>query len=239
MAKKYFYTIAFWVIMLNQTPALAAYESAQPNEFQSLEVIYNQVLDFLKQKTDQKLYDPQIHVKKLSQRIRLPQCKTDLEIIDRNPTKYAGRVTVGVKCNSPAWQTYISATIDGKLPVVITTQGILKLAVIKAEDVKLILVSYKKAGSDSLISTETAIGMRAKKAIGPNEILSIRDLQPPYWVFKKQMVTIVSKIGGIEVRTKGIALQDGVENEQVEVKNASSQKTLKGIVIAPNTVYVP
>ncbi|MDG6773381.1 flagellar basal body P-ring formation chaperone FlgA [Thiomicrorhabdus sp. ZW0627] len=196
-------------------------------------------MDYIKQKTDQKLYDPQIHLKKLSQRIKLPKCGKPIEISDRNPTKYTGRITIGVKCNAPSWQIYVSATIEGKLPVVITTQGILKQAVIKPEDVKRILVPYKKASSNSLISTETAIGMRAKKAIGPNEILSIRDLQPPYLVFKKQTVTIVSKIGGIEVKTKGTALQDGVERQQIEVENNSSKKTVKGIVIAPNTVYVP
>lgn len=212
---------------------------SQSIENQPLEVIHSQAMEFLKQKIDQKIHKPQIHLKKLSPRIRLPLCQTPLQVHDRTPNKIAGRITLGVKCTSPAWQIFLSATIDGEVPAVISTQGILKQAVIKAEDVEQIYVNYKKVGDDSLISTEKAIGMRAKKAIGPNEILTIRDLQPPYWVFKQHPVNLISKIGTVEVKTKGIALNDAVEGEQVQVENSTTGKTVRGIVIAPNTVLVP
>lgn len=204
-----------------------------------MDSLHLQAMEFLKQKVDQKLIDPQIQLKKLNPRIQLPRCTGDIEISDRTPTKIAGRATLGIKCHNPAWQTFISAHIDGKLPVVISTQGILKQAVIKSGDVKLEAVHYKKVPTDALISVEKAIGMRAKKAISPNKVLTLRTLQPPYWVLKKQNVSILTKIGSIEVRTKGIALENGVEHQQVDIKNISSQKTVTGIVIAPNTVMVP
>ncbi|MDG6777591.1 flagellar basal body P-ring formation chaperone FlgA [Thiomicrorhabdus sp. zzn3] len=219
---------------------LPALSTTSPSpEHQPLEAIHSQALEFLKQKVDQKLHNPKIHLKKLSSRIRLPRCETPLQIHDRTPNKIAGRVTLGIKCKNPAWQTFLSATIEGELAAVISTQGILKQAVIKPEDVKQVYVNYKKVGDDSLISAEKAIGMRAKKAIGPNEILTIRDLQPPYWVFKKHPVNLISKIGTVEVKTKGVALSDAVEGEQVQVENSATGKTVRGIVIAPNTVLVP
>jgi flagella basal body P-ring formation protein FlgA len=217
----------------------ATADPSQEQAFQSHDTIHELVRELLKQKVDQKLHEPEIQLKKINPRVQLPACETPLEVHDRNPQRITGRVTVGVKCLMPAWQIFVSATLEGKLPVVLTTQGILKEAVIKESDVKLSYLPYKQVPSDSLIQTETAIGMRTKKAIGPNEPLNVRDLQPPYWVFSKQSVTLITKIGDIEVKTRGTVLEDGVEGQQVTVENASSKKTVKGIVIAPNTVLVP
>ena len=72
-----------------------------------------------------------------------------------------------------------------------------------------------------------------------NRVLKVRDLQPPYLVFKNKNVTLVSKIGDIEVKTKGKSLKNGVKGQQVPVENLSSKKILNGIVIAPNKILIP
>jgi len=232
------------VLLLASSPTLMAAESdtkltANTPNYQSLDDLHLQAMEFLKQKVDQKLIEPKIQLKKLNPRIQLPACSEPLEFIDRTPTKLAGRTTIGIKCQQPNWQTFVSAYIDGKLSAVVTVQGILKEAVIKADDVILENIHFKSVPSDALVSIETAIGMRAKKSISANSVLTLRTLQAPYWVFKKQPVRIITKIGQIEISARGIALEDGVENQQVDIENVSSQKTVRGIVIAPNTVMVP
>ena len=213
--------------------------ATESSKHQSLEALHLETMKYLKQKVDQKLIDPQIQLKKLNPRILLPACQVPLQFIDRTPTKLAGRTTIGIKCQQPSWQTFASAYIEGKLSVVISTQGILKQAVIKKEDVQLANIHFKSVPNDALISVENTIGMRAKKAISANSVLTLRNLQPPYLVFRKQPVRIITKIGQIEISARGIALEDGIENQQVDIKNISSQKTIRGIVIAPNTVMVP
>lgn len=224
--------------LLFSTSALAE-ATADNGAHQSLDEVHEQALTFLKQKIDQKLLEPKIRLKKLNPRVQLPRCQTPLELIDRTPTKLAGRTTLGVKCHQPNWQTFISAHIDGKLPVVVSTQGILKRVVIKPSHVTLKNVHYKSVPSDALISIENVLGMRTKKTISPNSVITLRSLQPPYMVLKNQPVSILTKIGEVEIHAKGVALEDGVENQRVDIKNISSQKTIKGIVIAPNTVVVP
>ncbi|MBN2864637.1 MAG: flagellar basal body P-ring formation protein FlgA [Thiotrichales bacterium] len=226
-------------LLLTSSVLNAGDSSSDTSKYQSLEVLHSEAMEFLKQKVDQKLIEPQIQLKKLNPRIQLPACQASLEFIDRTPSKLAGRTTIGIKCPQPSWQTFVSAYIDGKLSVVVSTQGILKQAVIKKEDIALENIHFKSVPNDALISIDTAIGMRAKKAISANTVLTLRNLQPPYWVFKKQPVRIITKIGQIEISARGIALEDGVENQQVDIKNISSQKTIRGIVIAPNTVMVP
>lgn len=207
--------------------------------YQSLDEIHQLVTNHVKQKIDQKIYEASIILRKLSPEIKLAHCQSSIQIEDKNLDSIAGRMTISARCLQPKWRVFIPVTVDGKQYAVISTKGILRKAVIKAEDVKQALINYRKIPSGSMINVSKVIGMRAKKPIAPNQILKIRDLQPPYWVFKNQQVTIVTRIGEIEVKTNGTALKSGVVDEQVPIKNSSSQKIIRGIVIAPNTVLVP
>ncbi|MBN2647044.1 MAG: flagellar basal body P-ring formation protein FlgA [Thiotrichales bacterium] len=217
---------------------------AQTQSFQSAEQIHQKLLNYLKQKVakqeaHQQLYEPEFELRALSETLKLPACQTELQIHDRNPDAYAGRMTLGVSCDSPKWQVYIPANVNGKINVVMTRRAVLKNTALTAEDLQEVLIPYRQEPAQSVHSITTAIGMRTKRALGAQTILKIRDLQPPYWVFKQQKVTIITHFGAVEVRTSGTALENGVKEQQVEIINNQSQKTLKGIVIAPNTVYIP
>nr|WP_278165700.1 flagellar basal body P-ring formation chaperone FlgA [Hydrogenovibrio sp. 3SP14C1] len=197
------------------------------------------VRSHLKQKTDQKVYNAQIDIREFSRRLQLPKCQGTLILEDKAPEKLYGRMTLRLVCPAPEWKVYVTATVEGDVPVVMTTKAILKQAVINKDDVKLELVPYQKTKTGALIDIESAIGMRAKRGISPNSILTVRQLQPPYLVLEDNNVTIITYIGNIKVESVGKALKDGVKNQQVPVENLSSKKIVKGIVIAPNTVLVP
>lgn len=211
----------------------------ETQSYQSLEEIHALVLKHVKQKIDQKIFDPTIQLRKLTPDLKLSKCLTPLQLVDKNLENVAGRMTISVFCGKPNWRVFVPVTVEGKQPVVVSAHGILKRAVIKEDDVQQILLNYKHIPSGAMIDPNKVIGMRTKKAIGPNSVVKIRDLQPPYWVFKKKQVTIITRIGGIEVKTRGTALDNAVANEQVRIRNNTSKKIIKGIVIAPNTVLIP
>lgn len=213
--------------------------TAQQTSYQSHDSLYQLVLNHLKQKTDQKLFNADFQLQTLSRHINFPQCQTPLNLRDRTPEKITGRNTFQITCAAPEWKVTVSATISGDLPVIIATQGILQQAMIKPEDVQRILVPHKRVRRGGFTQVEQVIGLRAKRSMGPNTILTVRLVQPPYWAFKDKKVTLVTQVGNIKIETKGIALKSGVEQEQIPVKNLSSKKTVKGIIIAPNTVWIP
>ena len=216
-----------------------ALETSQHNQFQSLDDIHQLVENHVKQKVDQQLFDIHIQMRKLSPELNLPSCASALQLIDNRLDRVAGRMTIRVICAKPKWQVFVPVNVDGKKPLIISAKAILNRAVITHEDVKQVYVSYKKIPSGSLVDLNKAIGMRAKRAIGANQPLKIRDLQPPFWVYKNKEVTIITRTAGIEVKTKGTALKSGVNDEQVPVANSKTKKIIYGIVIAPNTVLIP
>ncbi|MDA3807847.1 MAG: flagellar basal body P-ring formation chaperone FlgA, partial [Thiomicrorhabdus sp.] len=214
---------------------IQAQEPPVTTSHQSLDEIHNLVYEDIKQKIGQQIFEPTIQLRKLSPTLELPQCQQPLELKDRSSGEAIGRMTYSVSCHLPNWRVFVPAEVDGKQAVIMTTQGILKKAVIMSEDLKRVLLPYKQVRRGSVINLDTAVGMRTKKSISANSILRIRDLQPPYWVFKQQQVTLITNVGSIQVKTKGIALQSAVAQQQVSVKNSNSDRVVKGIVIAPNT----
>ncbi len=227
------------LFLINLAPILQASDPLYNSSLQDHNEIYTQVTNYLKQKLDQKIFDYSIELKKLNPTLQLGQCQAPLILKDRNPNTFAGRITISLSCSNPTWRIFVPAIITGKLPVIISTKGIPKQAVLKEGDVKKILLPYKQVPKGHLINPQTAIGMRTIKAIPPNSVLKIKDLQPAYWVIKNQPVNIITRIAGIEVKTTGMALKSGIEHAHIPVKNLSSQKVIKGIVIAPNTVLIP
>ena len=207
--------------------------------YQPLDEIHQLVTNHVKQKIDQKIFDASIQLRKLTPELKIPLCKSNLELLDKDLSNIAGRMTISVFCRQPKWRVFVPVTVEGKQPVVMTTHGILKRAVIKEGDVKQVLLNYKRIPSGGMVDVSKVVGMRTKKAIAPNTVIKVRDLQPPYWVFKNKQVNIITRIGGIEVKTRGTALESAVADEQVPIRNNTSEKIIKGIVIAPNTVLVP
>ena len=230
------YTFSIATLTMGNAWAL---ETSKQNQFQSLDDIHQLVENHVKQKVDQQLFDINIQIRKLSPELNLPNCQSPLQLIDNRLNRVAGRMTIRVMCAKPKWQVFVPVNVDGKKPLIISAKAILNRAVITHEDVKQVYVSYKKIPSGSLVNINKAIGMRAKRAIGANQPLKIRDLQPPFWVYKNKEVTIITRTAGIEVKTKGTALKSGVIDEQVPVANSKTKKIIYGIVIAPNTVLIP
>lgn len=206
---------------------------------QSLEEIHELVYEQVKQNIDQQIHEAQIDVRSLPSTLTLPQCSTLLELSQRDPSQIHGRLTVSVNCTQPSWRVFVSVNIDGKIPAIVSTQGILRQAVINKDDVELKLTPLNEIRRGSLQSLDNVIGMRAKRAIPANRVLTLQMLDIPYWVVEKEEVTLVTRVGGVEIKTTGIALEDGMQQDQVTVKNINSDITVTGIVIAPKTVEIP
>lgn len=226
----------FWLVFFSLFPLNL---SAQNQPLQSKESLHQQVLEHLKQKVDQQIFDPEIKIRPISPRLRLPLCQTEVELEDKQPTKVTGRMSIKLSCPDPFWKLYVSVNIEGYLPVVKSARGILRQSEIKAEDVVQELLPYQRVRKGAFTEPKEVIGMRSKRAIGPNRVITVNMLEPPYIVFAKRRVNILTRIGHIRVESAGIALEDGTKGQQIKVQNVSSKRVIRAIVTGPNQVEVP
>ncbi|MDY0136314.1 MAG: flagellar basal body P-ring formation chaperone FlgA [Thiomicrospira sp.] len=206
---------------------------------QPLNAIHQQVFDHVKQNLDQQLREPVINVRPLPDTLQLPYCPHPLDISQRETQQRVGRLTVSVACPQPSWRVFISVEVDGKLPAVISAKGILRQAVIMPDDVELTLLPANQLRRGTLTNIDEVIGKRAKRAIGPNRMITVQMLDIPYWVNEREEVTLITRVAGLEIKTTGTAMENGIHQDMIEVRNNNSKIIVKGIVIAPNTVWVP
>ena len=91
---------------------------------------------------------------------------------------------------------------------------------------------------NSRVITQAAdlTGMAARRSLRPNSPIRINDVEKPRIVKKNALVSVVYKVGTLNITFRGRALEDGALGETVSVLNSRSRRTIQTIVTAPNTV---
>lgn len=82
------------------------------------------------------------------------------------------------------------------------------------------------------------VGKVARSTLLPNRLVYIAALREPFLVDKGQVVGLYFKLGGIEIRSKGIAQQAGAVGAFVRVQNIDSGRLISGIVQTDGSVRV-
>src|ERR1043166_3592702 len=82
------------------------------------------------------------------------------------------------------------------------------------------------------------IGQQAARAIEVNEILTQKLLERPNLVKRGSAITLLYETGNLSIETPGTAEEAGKAGDTIQVKNASSGKMLRGIVLDGRAVRV-
>ncbi len=90
----------------------------------------------------------------------------------------------------------------------------------------------------ALRSLEQALGAKARRLLGPGEVLTQAMVERPPVVRPGDMVKLVLRGPGLFITTLGRALQEGRKGELVRVQNARSLKKLFGRVMDSRTVEI-
>jgi len=91
---------------------------------------------------------------------------------------------------------------------------------------------------NSRVITQAAdlIGMAARRSLRPNSPIRTNDVEKPRIVKKNTLVSVVYKVGTLNITFRGRALEDGALGEAISVLNSRSRRTIQTVVTAPNTV---
>ena len=125
--------------------------------------------------------------------------------------------------------------IGGTSTVVFAKHNIPKGKVITADDLELKLAANRSAHG-AYTNLEKIIGHKAKKNITRDAVLKSRHLIVANDIDKDDDVLIVVGAGGLTISTYGQAMEDGQVGEMIIVKNLSSNKEFKAIVLSEKKV---
>jgi flagella basal body P-ring formation protein FlgA len=212
--------------------------SPQASE-QSHASIYQAVRQHLQQRLANVSSSPRIEVKKLDARLNLPACETPLTSFDPPGRHKLGRTSVGVRCTGKRrWSLFVSASISVDLPVVVANRTLSRGSILQASDVRLQIISSDNLSTDYLDQTLQAVGKRLRRNVTSGKVINNGMLMVPKAVKFGNLVTLVSRAGGLEVRMKGKAVGQGGIGERVAVKNLSSKRVVEGTIISTDLIEV-
>lgn len=173
----------------------------------------------------------------LDERLRLPACAAPLRSVPAEAR--GGQVNVAVQCESPvAWTVHVAVRISDIRPVLVLSRSAQRgesldgsLLVLQERDVGGLPFGY-------LSDLEQVQGQQLRRPAAAGSALTPELVEAPRLVRRGELVTVTARTGGIEIRTQGKAMRDGVQGERIPVENASSRRVVEGQVTGRGQVEV-
>jgi flagella basal body P-ring formation protein FlgA len=109
---------------------------------------------------------------------------------------------------------------------------------IHAGDVRLARVSGASLSSDSLEQIGDVVGRVLLRDVGQGEIFSSKIVKVPPVIEVGSPVTMIYRRGRLEATARGVALEDGVEGQEISIRNEASKKVLRARVQERGVVIV-
>ncbi|WP_229804956.1 flagellar basal body P-ring formation chaperone FlgA [Alteromonas halophila] len=177
----------------------------------------------------------QVEVVGIDSRIAIPECAEGFTYHADDDALAQSYISVRVSCRNNDWYLFSSAQVSRTRQIVVTAGMISPGTVLSAENLQLADIDVKRLRHTAYSGMEQLIGARMKRRVREGSPVQANML---CFVCKGDRITITARTAGMQVKTSGIAQQDGVVGDTIEVVNASSKKSVIAEVASAQTVVV-
>jgi flagella basal body P-ring formation protein FlgA len=174
----------------------------------------------------------------LDARLRLPLCAAPLEGFLPTGAQPAARTTVGVRCTTPSWTVYVPVSVESETRVLVLRRAAPRLAALTTADVEPQLRRVPGFPTTYLSEVGDLAGRHLRLAAAPGTPLTADLLARDLIVKRGQRVTLLTRVGGIEVSAAGEAMADATPEGRVRVQNLASRRVVEGVAETADRVRV-
>jgi flagella basal body P-ring formation protein FlgA len=122
--------------------------------------------------------------------------------------------------------------------VVVTSFPLGIREIVRSKDVRLERRDISSLPARPFTQIDDVVGQQALRAIEMNEILTQKSVDRPKLMRRGSSVTLVYETGSLRVEAPGTAEENGKVGDLIQVKNPTSGKALRGLVIDSRTVRI-
>lgn len=183
--------------------------------------------------------DYQIKTGQIDSRLKLPLCSKPLNIIVTKGSLKAGRNAIGVECSSnKKWTIYTSTIISIYKEVIVLSQPIKRGGFYTKNNVRAEKKEISNLRSGYFTDSQNIINKQATRSLAQGTIITQRNITEPKLIKRGEKVTIKISSPNLEISTSGIALMDGIQNQNIRIKNTKSQQIVQATVVNKGLVVV-
>lgn len=179
--------------------------------------------------------DIDVEVVSIDERITIPECPTGFQYNASDEALSQSYISVRVSCGDNDWYLFTSGQVTRTKEIVVTQGAISPGTVLTSANLSLAKVDVRRLRYTAFTDISDLVGARMKRRITDGQAIQANML---CFVCKGDRITITAEISGMEVKTAGIAQQDGVVGDNIKVINASSQKAVIARVASPEEVVI-
>lgn len=157
----------------------------------------------------------------------------------------------GVRYNAPTTAN-VTVSVNGRVIAITTLKFETKMykqvlvagrSISSGEALTIDSLRYERMDIGRLMSgyytdANKVLGLITRRAITPGLAINQYMIEKPIIIKRGSSVTLVARIGGLEVTAAGQALQDGYEGKIIPIQNLSSRKIVSAKVLDENSVQV-
>lgn len=171
----------------------------------------------------------------LDSRLRLAACASKLQAEAGAMRGASNNVTV--RCEGPtAWTLYVPVRVRDLRPVLVLTRAVRRGETIDASMLRAETRDIAQLPFGYLTEVSSVAANEFRRPVGAGQVVSPADLEPERCVRRGDLVTLIGRAAGIEVRAAGKAMADGGRGSRIRVQNSNSKRIVEGTVTAPGVV---
>ena len=122
--------------------------------------------------------------------------------------------------------------------IYLPVRDIAKGEIVKAEDLKPVLMRENRIKNDVIAEADNMIGKQTVRLLKADKVIASKDLRNEVIVKKGQEVTIIYKNKGLQITSKMEATEDAGKGGLIKFINAKSNKEVIAKVIDKNTAEI-
>ena len=227
-----------WVLAVMLTVATTSvFASAKHHSHSELSGIAAEVLE--ERARARGLDAVNVEVMPLDDRVSLPKCGEGVTVLNDNSQPSLGRVTVGIRCQTPEpWTIYLRGRVTASAAIPVLQHPLNRSELISDDDVVIKNIQIESDLRGIITERGQLVGKVAVRNLIAGQPLRQSDLKAPKLVSRGQSVTITSKVGGLTVTMKGKALGNARAGDRLWVENTSSNKRVEGEVTPEGDVLI-
>ncbi len=227
----------FLLIPLYLFALSASLVTAEPENNLAHQKVIDAVEQYVYSQLQQQFADDSLHVRAMpiDERIQIPSCPAPLTISASEDALAQSNVTVRAQCDATDWYLYMIVKATRMQKVVVLTQAVGPNTVLTEQNVELVEMDKNLIRTTTFADVETVIGARIKRRTRPGRPIVPSEL---CFVCKGDSIVIMANAGGLQIKTTGIAQQDGNLGDTIRVRNSRTDKTVHGQVVDNKKVEV-
>lgn len=209
---------------------------AQTAPHQDLAVLKSVAEQFLQKETAGLQGEVKVEVRPLDARMQLAPCPAP-EAFQQPGARAFGNVSVGLRCNAPAWKVFVQAKVSVQAEYVAAAVPLAQGQAIDATQLVVLKGDLASLPTGVVTDMAQAVGRSSNVALAAGAPLRLDGLKSKPVVQQGQMVRVVSNGAGFKVSAEGRAIGTAGEGQVVQVRTPAGV-VISGIAQAGGTVEV-